>query len=88
MRVVIKPASPMEVKHVELKEDGMTVKPLFFQPKGKANVGIIEVKREDGTVVFVGVLSVSGRDGSVMVLPRTTPVAAALDTENKGKKPS
>ena len=86
MKVKIKPASAMEVRDVELKDNALTVQPLFFQPKGKANLGVVEVCRDDGTVVFLGVLVVSGKDGSITVVPRTKPVSAALDIGSKGKK--
>jgi hypothetical protein len=86
MKVLIKPASALEVQHVEVKDDNLIVKPLFFQSKGKANVGVIEVQRDDGTVVFLGMLVVSGRDGSAIINPRTKPVPAALDGGNRSKK--
>jgi len=88
MKVLIKPASAMEVQNVEIKDNNLAVKPLFFQPKGKANVGTIEVQRDDGTVVFLGMLVVSGKDGSVIINPRTKPVPASLDTAVRSKKPS
>lgn len=86
MKVKIAPASAMEAQMVEVKEDGMLIKPFFFQPKGKANLGTIEVRRDDGSVAFLGMLTVSGKDGSVIVQSRTKHVPAQLDTENRSKK--
>lgn len=88
MKVSIKPASPMEVKDVEVKGTEMDIKPLFFQPKGKANLGVVEVRRDDGNIAFLGMLVVSGKDGVVSVIPRTKPVSAALDTGSRSKKSS
>jgi len=88
MRVWIKPPSPMEATNVESKDGDLSFKPLFYQPRGKANAGIIEVRRDDGSLVFLGMMIVSGRDGSVVIHPRTKPVQSALDGGNRSKKTS
>jgi len=85
MKVAIKPPSSIEAKNVEIKKDMIVLEPTFYQPKGKATIGIVEVARNDGTIVFRGILSVNGKTGSVDVDQRTRPVQPALDAPKKGK---
>jgi len=85
MQVTIKPPTPLEASDVKASEQGILLRPLFYHPKGHGTIGLVEVKKEDGTTVFKGVLAVSGRTGEVSIQPRTTPVIAALDTSKKGQ---
>lgn len=87
MQVTIKPPTPLEASDVKAGEEGIALRPLFYNPKGQGTIGLVEVKKEDGTVVFKGVLSVSGKTGEVSIQTRTTPVAAALDASAKKGTP-
>ena len=92
MKVTIKPPTELEAQNIKLDASGVSMEPTFYQPKGKATAGVIEVATHDGKVVFRGLLTVHGKTGVVEVDPRTKPVSPALDVlavpkkEEKGKK--
>ena len=83
MKVTIRPPTPLEASDVKSGDQGIWLRPLFYNPKGNGTIGLVEVKKEDGTVVFKGILSVSGKTGEVGVQARTTPVLSALEASSK-----
>jgi hypothetical protein len=76
----------MEAQNIKADKDGIALTPIFYQPKGKATIGIIEVTKNDGHLVFRGLLTVSGKTGAADVDQRTKPVHAELDLPKKGSK--
>lgn len=87
MRVVIKPPTKFEANDVTVDVDTkeISVKPAFFQAKGKAVAGLVEAISEDGSVAFRGVLYVNGKSGFISIDQRTKVVTPELD-KKKGKK--
>jgi hypothetical protein len=86
VKVVIRPPTEIEARNIRIDKESIALEPVFYQPKGRATIGIVEVARNDGAVVFRGILSVNGKSGSVDVDQRTRPVIPALDTPKKGSK--
>jgi hypothetical protein len=91
MRIELSLPSPLEADGVKEPKPGEFVSVPFFYGSGTAQAvaGIAKVYSDDGKMVYMGILRVSGKDGSLSLVERTQPVRAAIDggdDDDKGKK--
>ena len=72
--------------HVDgLTETHLTIHPKFYQPKGSAVIGTLQVIDNQGTVIDRVVLSVSG-SGKINAAHRNEEVVPIADSENGDKQ--
>jgi len=71
----------MEAANIKIGEgdEAMSLTPLFYDAKGSASAGLIEVINDAGKSVFSGLLVVGGKDGKPMIKQRMSPVKASID---------
>ncbi len=79
MKIVIEAPGPIEVEEVKLENGKLSMKPLFYDRGAEAAGPILRVYNEDGSALYTGIVRVSGRDGSLSLKERTSPVLPALD---------
>lgn len=88
MRVEFSLPSPIEAEGPKDAKPNELVSLPFFYGSGtsQAVAALAKVYSDDGRLAYMGVLRVSGKDGSLSIQERTQPVRAALDEGEAPKK--
>lgn len=89
MRITVGIISTTEVDNVEVVDNTIKVRPLFYGNGREGMVFVLKSYKEDGTLLSVQLVRVDGRSGKLSVVDRTRPVVPALErppAESK-KKP-
>lgn len=87
MKVVISAPSVLEMEHVEVKEQSISGKPLFYGMGRDATAFVVKVTSDDGTKVLkVGTLRVNGKTGAISYSDRTKPVVPVMERVRKTDK--
>lgn len=81
MRIELSLPSPLEAEGAAEPKPGEFVSTPFFYGSGSAPAvaGIAKVYSDSGKLVYMGILRVSGKDGSLSLAARTQPVRSVVD---------
>jgi hypothetical protein len=88
MRIEFSLPSPIEAEGPkDVKPNELVSLPFFYgNGASQAVAALAKVYTDDGRLAYMGVLRVSGKDGSLSIQERTQPVRAAVDEPEPAKK--
>jgi hypothetical protein len=85
MHIEIVPASDMEVKDAVAEAGKLKLTPLFFGNGFTSNIALIKAFNDEGKIISMTLVQVSGVTGHVKVQDRSAPVPAAMERKKKPK---